>query len=117
MGLLSLDGHKEEWEKNMLPTTASKGWKDSLDIKSLPPHSVKLCGAGSVTEEGELQSPAQLSLPEVTAHGQGSLGGFPGAQLRAVVWKSSDVLLLNRPSSIMGIDFSFLESAAHAETC
>lgn len=99
VGLLSLGGHKEEREKNMLPTTVSQENKDSLDIESFPPHPVKLCGAGNVTEERELQSPAQLShpgLPGVTARGLGCLGGFPSAQLRAVVWKSSDVFLLNR---------------------
>lgn len=103
----------------MLPTTVSQECKDSLEIKSFPPHPVTLRGAGSVTEERELQLPAQLShprLPMVTARGQSCLGGFPGAQLRAVVWKSSDVLLLNRPSKHHG-NWLQLSGAAHAETC
>lgn len=47
MGLLNLDGRKEEREKNVLPTIASQECKDSLDIKSFPPHPAELCGAGS----------------------------------------------------------------------
>lgn len=66
-------------------------------------------------------SPAKPPLP---SHGDSTwvmgqtltLDGFPGAQLRAAVWKSSDVLVLNRPSEHYG-KWLQLSGATHAKTC
>lgn len=76
-----------------------------------------------MTEHRELHLSAHLShpcLPVVIARGQCvqalCLDSFPSAQVRAVVRKSSDVLMLNRPSKHYR-NWLQLSGATHAKTC